>query len=55
MNYQKGPSHLITVEDPATNNSHIFSTESVNNGPLLMRSRVLHEFDVRLNLGVGYM
>ena len=55
INYQNGPSHLITVEYPATNNIHIFNTESINNGPLLMRSRVLREFDIRLNLGVGYM
>lgn len=55
MNYHNGPSNLITVEDPAKNNIHIFNTESINNGPLLMRSRVLREFDIRVNLGVGYM
>jgi len=44
----------MTVEDPATNNIHILNIESINNGPQLMRSRVLREFDIRVNLGVGY-
>ena len=55
MNYQNGPSHLFTIEDTATDNSHIFNTEAINNGPLLVRSRVVREFDIRVNLDVGYM
>jgi hypothetical protein len=55
MNCQNGSSHLITAEDPATNKSHIFNTESINNGPLLMRSRFVREFDIRVNLSEGYM
>lgn len=55
MNYQKGPGHIITVEDPGAKNNHIFYTESIKNGPLLMHSRVLRELYIRVNLGVGYM